>query len=447
MDLYQMRAGPNWPEYACRIATLSDEAKLHLRYEQPSQVLPLDKNVVLLAGRAFGKTARLGFTLRHIFKNKLFTHGEIAFIAKTPRDFERNILKTLVQQFPESERPDIGPGGDFNSQKGILTFPFYKRQVIVYSGADPDGIRGQNISFVIFDEYAHYQYPSDTFTNAILANRRGAEPRWIICTTTTDDPEMLDDLMRWRARAERGEIHLITGTPFDNPFLPPAFFRELRAEIPEDSYRWRTEVLAEILDEPPNALFTRAMLENVRTGYMHPRTFQRVIIAVDPAGSVSPTSDEIGIIVMGLVDDTAYVLADLSGRLNTDQIRNAFVNASQVYWASAIIIEQNIGEMWLDAFMKATESDLGLHIEYVRASRTSGGKFARIEPCAALVKTERLCLAGRFPDLELQMIYYQGGNSARSEKVQDHDDRVDALAYGAHHLLLKGTGPRIHTID
>ena len=128
-----------------------------------------NKNVVALMGRGAGKTARAGRTIRHIFQNDLL--DPLCFIARTPLDFVRNILPGLVAQFPFPERPSIEPGGDFNRNEGILHFPYYQRDLLIYSGANPDSIRGVNLAGGILDEWANYDYPEATFSNFLLANQ------------------------------------------------------------------------------------------------------------------------------------------------------------------------------------------------------------------------------------------------------------------------------------
>lgn len=74
---------------------------------------------------------------------------------------------------------------------------------------------------------------------------------------------------------------------------------------------------AELLDDVPEALWTRAMLDKARwTGVELPDMI-RIVGAVDPSGTKGDRGITIGIIVAGkCVDRVAYTLADWSCRLS-----------------------------------------------------------------------------------------------------------------------------------
>ena len=435
-DLWQLRSDDAlWEEYLPKLRQLSDEAKLALRYEQPSMVFPDDKPVVCLAGRGYGKTARIGFTYRDWFRKGF--RKDIAHVVPSFADLEKNLLPPILDQFPPNERPDIEK--DYSWQDKTLTFPHSGNKLKFYSARRPTSMRGGNIGKLVLDEFCHYERPKEVWRAILPALRKGKNIQWIVCSSTDTRIEVLDILANWRKRHEKGEIHLMRGTAFDNKFLPQAFFDELKAEFVEGSVAWLTEVLAEILDEPPNAIFTRKFFEDARElNKDNLPTFERVIVAIDPAMSVSATSDETGIIVLGLdKNKTAWILADYSGRLNVEQIQNALQRAKTEWHATAAIIEENAGKMWLKDTLKVSEEKLLIRIEYVKATKSTGGKFMRIEPCSAMFKNGRVKVFGTHEDLETQSVYFTGDPSKSVEDLRQHDDRVDAMAYGLRRLLLK----------
>ena len=430
LDLWELRSDPKvWNKIQPHLAQMSLEAKLGLRYDQPSMVFPDDKPVVCLAGRGWGKTARIGFTYRDRFRKGMT--NSIAHVVPSFADLEKNLLPPLIEQFPPNERPDLDK--HYSWQDKILSFPTYNSKIKFYSARRPSSMRGPSHQMVVLDEYCHYDNPEEVW-RAVLPTLRKGKTQWIVCSSTSTRPEVVDRLSTWRERAEKDELYLITGTAFDNPFLPASFEAELRAEFVEGSVAWLTEVLALILDEPPNAIFTRPMWEAARV-YDAP-LMERVIVAIDPALSVTATSDETGIIVLGISEGIAYILADYSGRLNPEQIHNALRMAVEIHHASAAVIEENAGKMWLQNTLKASES-LGLRMEYVTATRSTGGKFMRIEPCSAWLKSGKVKILNQLENLELQSIHFTGEASKSVEDLRQHDDRVDAMAYGLHNLLFK----------
>ena len=78
------------------------------------------------------------------------------------------------------------------------------------------------------------------------------------------------------------------------------------------------------------------------------------------------------------------------------------------------------------------EKSRGIRIQSVKASR---GKYARAEPVYCLYQEQRVYHVGEHPLLEAQMV------SFNPETDDGSPDRVDALVWALHQLLIKGGVP------
>jgi phage terminase large subunit-like protein len=110
-------------------------------------------------------------------------------------------------------------------------------------------------------------------------------------------------------------VIVIKGNTLDNAAnFAPAFLSTIIARY-EGTRLARQEPNAEILEDIEGALWKWEMLEACRVD--RAPAMRRIVVAIDPAVSVSETSDATGIVVCGLgVDGHGYVLEDLSAKLS-----------------------------------------------------------------------------------------------------------------------------------
>ena len=179
--------------------------------------------------------------------------------------------------------------------------------------------------------------------------------------------------------------------------------------------------------DTPGALWNRQGLEHnrVKSG-KKPKSFKRIVVAIDPAVTHRAKSDETGIIVAGLSgDDHAYVLDDLSGRYSPAGWASVAIKAYENYGADRIVVETNQGGDMAVHTLKTI--DANIPVKKLHASR---GKWARAEPVAALDEQGRIHHVGRFDILEDQMCAFKPGQMSFSP------DRVDARVWAVTELLL-----------
>lgn len=164
---------------------------------------------------------------------------------------------------------------------------------------------------------------------------------------------------------------------------------------------------------------------------------QKLIVAIDPAVTANPNSDETGIIVVGKRKDATYlVLADYSGQHRADEWAKIAVNLYDDYKADYIIGEVNNGGDLVERSIKF--EDKSVKFKSVRASR---GKFIRAEPISGLYERDLVRHIKEHTMLEDQMCQFVPENMIGSP------DRVDALVWGLTELADVNTvEPRIRRI-
>lgn len=193
----------------------------------------------------------------------------------------------------------------------------------------------------------------------------------------------------------------------------------------------RQELMGELLDDTEGALFTRDNLDAYRVREA-PTDLVRVVVAVDPAVSSGPESDETGIVVAG--GDEAgevYVLADYTLRGTPREWAEAVVAAYRRHGADRIVVETNQGGDLTVANLRTVDPRRLIPIEKIHATR---GKQLRTQPVASLAEQGRLHLVGSLTELEDQLCEWTPGDPS--------PDRLDAMVYAVTSVALGRPTPR-----
>jgi phage terminase large subunit-like protein len=245
-------------------------------------------------------------------------------------------------------------------------------------------------------------------------------------TTTPRPIELVRELV---ARAKKDDSVIVTkGKTLDNAKnLAKSFMQEIQARY-AGTRLGRQELDAEILEDVPGALWTRANLDEHRRSESDLPEMTRVVVAVDPPATSNETSDEAGIVVVAQgADGRGYVLSDESvGAASPRAWARRVCAAFDRFDADRVVAEVNQGGEMVEAVLKSERPNLS--VTMVRASR---GKHVRAEPVAALYEQGRVSHVGAFPEMEDQMVLmthhgYEGEKSP---------DRLDALVWGFSELF------------
>lgn len=402
------------------VADMLPEDRLQLLYDwriwaRPEQRWPPgDWRVwLLLAGRGFGKT-RTGAEAVRLQKNR--GARRIALVAATAADARDVIVEGesgILAVSPPYDMPLYEPS------KRRLTW-MNGAIATTYSADEPTRLQGPQHDFAYCDELALWKYP-EAWDMLLLGLRLGPDPRAVV-TTTPKPTKIIRDLVA------SNHTYLTRGSTFDNRAnLPQAFFDAIITRY-EGTRLGREQIYAELLTDNPDALWTRANIDELRVT-RHPELLT-IVVAVDPQATNEPTSSETGIIVAGLgVDKHGYILDDLSIRATPDRWASEVVSAYHKYEANRIVAESNQGGLMVEHTIRTI--DRTVPIKLVHASR---GKHTRAEPVSALYEQRKCHHMGFFADLEDQMVEWSPGDTS--------PDRLDALVWALTELMIDTTAEK-----
>ena len=311
----------------------------------------------------------------------------------------------------------------------------------IYSGENPDGLRGPQHHFAWCDELAKWARPDAAWDNLQMGLRLGMRPRALVTTT----PRPIAILKRIGA-----EPRTVTtrGRMEDNVTLPDDFVAAM-AETYGGTRLGRQELDGELIEDVEGALWSRALIERSRVAPFgiaraalrygpspgsiptqdERNSFTRIVIGVDPPASAS--GDACGIVAVGLGrDGIGYVLGDHSVRGRTPEgWARAVARAADLWEADRVVAEKNMGGDMVETVLNGAQ--INMPVKLVSASR---GKTARAEPVATLFENGRAKFAGRFPELEDELAGLTAGGGY--EGPGRSPDRADAMVWALTELML-----------
>jgi phage terminase large subunit-like protein len=398
-------------------------------WSRPAQRLPAgDWSVWLVrAGRGFGKT-RVGAETVRIWAR---SNAIVNIIGPTAGDAREVMVEGpsgILSVCPKHERPR------YTSSKtpGVLSWPNGAKSLI-FSADEPERLRGPQHYKLWADELAAWRRQEEAWDQAMFGLRLGSNPQAVV-TTTPKPTKLIKEL------SKSPQTFMTQGSTYDNRAnLAPGFFSNIIGKY-EGTRLGRQELMAELLEDRPGALWTQAGIDADRVKVCPP--LSRLVVAVDPAVSSGEDSDLTGIVVAGqgpAPNGTEwpphyYVLDDRSLRSTPDKWAEVVVGAYKAHKADRIVAEVNNGGDLVEAILRGKQLDLAY--SPVHASR---GKLTRAEPIAALYEQHRVHHVGSFSALEDEMCDYVPLISKRSP------DRMDALVWAITKLTDAETTEEIVT--
>ena len=312
-------------------------------------------------------------------------------------------------------------------------------KLTLFSGEEPDRLRGPQHEIVWVDEAASMDLGSEVVDNARLGLRLG-DPKLMITGTPKRRPWMK------AIEAEPSTVVTLGSTYANMRNLAPEFIKVILGKY-EGTRLGRQELHAEYLDDVEGALWVQATLdahrfsewdrsnpdlslrsELLKQGVEPPasdRRRWRTIVAVDPPGETAecgicvgsaPTKAKQGV-------DHAVVLADESMAGRPEEWGAAVVAAFNYWGAEAVYVEKNQGGDMCRSTIHAV--DPSVPVKKINAKES---KKARAEPISALDEKGWLHHVGHLAKLEDQM----------TEWVPDESrspDRLDARVHLIRELL------------
>ena len=310
---------------------------------------------------------------------------------------------------------------------------------------DVDRLRAlTNIDLDAFDEAAANPRITEAVQQANLSRRGRAldHPIWIAATT----PRPVPQYKKWVKDPRVSVTHART---VDNPHTPDAY-REY-AESLKGTALYKQEILGEVLDDIPGALWTHANLsasyvedDNLRAQLM--LAMDKVVVGVDP-----PTGHgTCGIVVVGMTNEQrdptgiarAVVLADYSiTDASPGQWGNAVIDA-QIAYGAHIVAERNQGGLMVESTIRQAATNRNLPLIPVTLATASVSKERRAAPAALLweVTPKRALVAPPDGDLAKTALLIEQLTSWIPGTFSP--DRLDAMVWAIAYLAAGGAAPR-----
>lgn len=397
------------------LATLSDSECEELLYDwdfwaRDKQRTPDGNwsNWLILAGRGFGKT-RVGAEWVRQQARRYRYVNLIGATSDDARDIMIDGESGIMAVCPRDERPI------YKAHVRALFWPSGCKS-LVFTADEPERLRGKQHEKLWADELCAWRYPA-SWDQAMFGLRLGDNPQ--ACITTTPKPtkiirELMNDPATFVTRGSSDE---------NRNNLAPKFFDTIISRYAGTRLE-RQERYAEILDDNPNALWSRSNIDFHRV-LRPPADIVRVVIGIDPAVTSNEDSDETGIVVC--CRDRAghgYVLDDLSCVEKPDKWAAVAVSALDRHSGDRIVAEVNNGGDMVESVLRTVRR----RIPY-KAVRASRGKAIRAEPISSLYEQGLIHHVGAFPQLEDQLCEWNPSESGKSP------DRLDALVWAFTELF------------
>lgn len=366
---------------------------------------------LIRSGRGFGKT-RTG--AEWVIERARSGYKRIALIGQTKADVRDTMIEVEESSIMNVSPPWFMP--EYQPSKRRVIWP-NGSIATVYSGDEPDQLRGPQHDTAWMDELAKFKYPQQTWDNMEFGLRLGDNPQVLSSTT----PRPIPIIKQLIADPETVDV---TGTTYENiDNLSPQFIKRVIKRY-EGTRTGQQELHGLILDDDPRALWNRQLLDETRVTE-YPDLFM-IVVSVDPAAS----SGQTGIIVIGIArildDFHIYILDDATTPegAKPEVWGTSAVSAYNKWKADLIIGEVNNGGDMIERVIRTIPGGRYVSYQTVRATR---GKHTRAEPVSSLFQQGNAHMVGYYADLEDQLCSWVPGD--------DSPDRLDAMVWGAY-----GTG-------
>lgn len=379
---------------------------------------------MLRSGRGFGKSRTGSETVLQWVREGV---KRIALIGQTKADVRDTMIEvnagSIMKVAPPNWMPIYEPSKRrLQWKNGAIA--------IVYSGDEPDQLRGPEHEKAWVDELAKFKYPLETWDNLEFGLRIGANPQ-VICTTTPRPIPIIRKLL-----AEQSTIDVV-GSSYENiDNLSPLYVNRVIKKY-ENTRLGKQEIHGLILEDTEGALWTREVIEAGRLNEI-PELF-RVGVGVDPHA----TTGETGIIAAGLGyvgknrEIHGYILEDATRGGKPEEWGSAVVATYNKHAADIIVGEINNGGDMIENTIRNVTGGKNVNYTTVRATR---GKYTRAEPVSTLYGNpkgspptlSRIHHVGYFPELEDQMCSYVPGDPS--------PNNMDAAVWILTELMI-GTEP------
>jgi len=342
----------------------------HARADQYPPVGSWWDNWFHMSGRGTGKT-RAGSN----WVRKITSHvRRIALIGRTLTDVRQTMVEGPSGLIRECELA----GETYDWKPALKEFTFQNgAKAFGWSAEEPNKLRGPEHGAGWLDEPCHWDFVDEVWSNYQLGLRQSGLPGGAksLLTSSPLPIQWTKDRM-----ADAGTVLVRVPTSINIANLDAGYIRRVIEPL-MGTRRGRQELEAELLEDVEGALWQTELFQ-----YIDPatRSWDRVVVGIDPAGSQGKSSDETGIIVAAKIDDGFYVLDDFTGKYSPAGWAAKAKTAYEMYQADAVVVERNYGGDMVQDTLRSHGYD-GRVIE----AKAVDGKRLRAEPIAALYEQGR----------------------------------------------------------
>jgi hypothetical protein len=394
------------------------------------------KRKIVRAGRRGGKT--VGVAILSVLQ--FLRGGRVLYAAPTNDQLERYWYEVTMALG--------GPVADGMFKKNetfhTITRPGTNQRIRAKTAFNANTLRGDFADLLILDEWQLMDEHAWALVGAPMLLDNNGDAVFIYTPPSASssgvskarDKMHAAKMFKEAALDTTGRWDTFHFSSFENPFLDPKGLVEIAQDMTALAYR--QEIGAEDIDELPGALWTRKLLEDTRR--REAPSLSRIVIAIDPATTSKSTSNETGIVVVGLDENNhGFVLEDLTLRGGPDDWGSTAVAAYDRYRADRIVAEVNNGGDMVEYVVRSVASNMfeqgrreSAEVSYKKVSATKG-KYIRAEPIAALYEHGKVHHVGSWEALEDQLVGWLPGDPS--------PDRLDALVWGLTELMLSLAPP------
>lgn len=367
----------------------------------------------LSGGRGSGKT-RTGSEYTRRMSEKV---SRIALIAPTGAD----VRDTMVEG--ESGLKFVfalaGQKIHYEPSKRRITFPS-GCIATTFSAEEPARLRGPQHGFAWLDEPAHMPLIEDVWDMLMFGLRLGERPHVVL--TSTPVPS------KWVKAIQKDKTTKVVrvSTFANSKNLAPGYLARVKKEYGGTRIGLQ-ELEGRLLEDVKGALWNVDLLAREEIDFAD---LDRIVVAIDPAGTANRRSDETGIVVAGLRGQHAWVLHDASGKYSPMGWAEKAHALYNLYDADAIVAERNFGgDMVKEIITRATPANR--NTPRIIVKHASRSKKLRAEPVVAFYEQKRVFHWGDLADLEDEMLTWVPGTG-------DSPNRVDALVWALTELMGPG---------
>lgn len=303
-------------------------------WARPKQLIPEHRwsSHGIMTGRGFGKTlCHTNMLLELVLARRAMWIGLIA-------QNEDECIKTLVEG-PSGVLLQSPPWFKATYASNVVTWP-NGAQAFVYTPEAPNAIRGPDLDVVYATEMAAWPKATmlEAWSNCDFVRRRG-EALLLWDSTPKRQHPIIRELLQAEKHDPKRNI-IMRGSSIENAAnLPPGKIDEWRRKY-GTSLKGREEIDGEYVDESDGAKWKSGWIR--RRGL--PDRWQRRILAIDPATTDNPGSDETGMVDLGLMlDGIVRVNRDHTCKISWDDWGDLAVRQYMQHKMSLVVIETNRG--------------------------------------------------------------------------------------------------------